>query len=203
MSGVWAGLSNLSKKVYAVALCFSMAASGAYGLSFVRTEPTEITKEEYKIIEFLACIKEHRQSALEITAKKDLDNVNPKYKSAVVTCSSNKKFMDSTENYISYCATEGTDWECEEGPLKVQVPIQGRKVTLYLMGVEPLDAFNGLSKISGLQFQGESINARIEDSCGVSKNNFPDEIEYSCGGGKIVISKFCHDKHCPRILSIN
>jgi hypothetical protein len=172
-----------------------------YALTLLRTEAVALSKQDYAAVESIACRASYQVAALEIKATLNLDN--PKSKTAVVTCSANREFMGSTGNYIVYCGTAGGAWECQKGPLRVAVPIQGRQVKLYLMGVEPQEAFEGLSKVSHLRFQGVLVNTLIGEFCDISKNKFPDEMEFHCDNGKFVVSTYCVDKNCPRILSVN
>jgi hypothetical protein len=172
-----------------------------YALSLVRTEPVALTKSEFSILEAVACQQHHQVAALEIKAAFNVDD--PKSKTAVVTCGSSQEFMGRSANNIVYCGTGGAGWECQQGPLRVQVPLQGRQVILYLMRVAPQEAFEGLAKVITLQFQGYFIDKIVGDSCDVSKNKFPAEIEFHCDGGKFVLSKYCLDNNCPRILSVN
>jgi hypothetical protein len=178
-----------------------MANSSCYALSLVRTKPVDLSKQEFTILESIACKANYQVAAQEIKATVNLDN--PKSKTAVVTCSASREFLGRTGNFIVYCGTVGGAWECQKGPLRVQVPIKDRQVVLYLMGVEPAEAFEGLSKVIHLQFQGFLVDKIVGDFCDVSKNKFPDEIDFHCDGGKFVLSKYCLDKNCPRILSVN
>ncbi len=181
---------------------FAWIASGdVFGLSSVRTQPVVLTQSELSILEAVACYQDYQVAALEIKAQASVDN--PKSKTAVVTCKATQEFMGQAAHNIVYCGSKGVRWECQKGPLRVQVPLQGRQVTLYLMGVAPQEAFEGLATVIKLQFQGYLIDKIVGEYCDVSKNKFPAETEFHCDGGKFVISKYCLDNKCPRILSVN
>lgn len=192
---------NLITRIFSLGMFAWIVSCDVYALSLVRTEPQALSKSEFGILEAVACKENYQVAALEIKAAFNVDN--PKSKTAVVTCSSSQEFMGRMGNYIVYCGTVGGAWECQKGPLRVQVPIKDRQVMLYLMGVGAQEAFAGLSKVIHLQFQGFFVDKIVGDFCDVSKNKFPDEIEFHCDGGKFVLSKYCLDKNCPRILSVN
>ena len=63
--------------------------------------------------------------------------------------------------------------------------MQGRQVKLYLMGLGPQEAFEAVSKVIGLQFQGYFLDKIVGEFCDVSKNKFPAEIEFNCDGGNL------------------
>lgn len=170
-------------------------------LSVLRTEPVALSTAEWGILEAVACHQHYQVTALDIKASQRVDN--PQSKTAVVTCKATQEFMGQAAHNMVYCGSKGARWECQKGPLRVQVPLQGRQVTLYLMGVAPQEAFEGLAKVIKLQFQGYFIDKIVGEYCDVSKNKFPAEIEFHCDGGKFVISKYCLDNNCPRILSVN
>ncbi|HNG58865.1 MAG TPA: hypothetical protein PKZ52_03500 [Cellvibrionaceae bacterium] len=192
---------DVINRIFTLGLFAWIATGDAYGLSSVRTQPVVLSKSEFSLLEAVACQQHHQVAAVDIKAESNVDN--PKSKTAVVTCASKQDFMGQAANNIVYCGAKGARWECQKGPLRVQVPLQGRQVKLYLMRVAPQEAFEGLAKVITLQFQGYFIDKIVGDSCDVSKNKFPAEIEFHCDGGKFVLSKYCLDTNCPRILSVN
>lgn len=189
------------KRIVRLGLTAWLFSCEAHALSLVRTEPLALSKTEFGILEAVACKDNNPAVAADIKAEADLDY--PKAKTAVVRCTSKQEFMGRLAHKIVYCGTAGERWECRPGPLLVEVPLQGRRVKLYLMSVAPQEAFEAVSKVIGLQFQGYFVDKIVGEFCDVSKNKFPAEIEFHCDGGKFVISKYCLDNHCPRILSVN
>lgn len=189
------------KRMVWLGLTAGLLSTEAQALSVVRTEPVALSKMELGILEAVACKDNNPAQAAEIKAEVDLDY--RKAKTAVVRCKTQQEFMGRPAFKIVYCGTAGERWECRPGPLLVEAPLQGRQVKLYLMGLGPQEAFEAVSKVIGLQFQGYFLDKIVGEFCDVSKNKFPAEIEFNCDGGKFVTSKYCLDSHCPRILSVN
>lgn|GEM_PF-6548107 len=191
----------LFNKIVSWGLLAWLLSGDVQALSLLRTEPLALSKAEFGILEAVACKDNNPVLAADIKAALHVDN--PKAKTAVVRCKSNQEFMGRSTAQVVYCGTAGERWECQAGPVLVEVPLQGRQVKLFLMGVAPQEAFEAVSKVIGLQFQGYFVDKIVGEFCDVSKNKFPAEIEFHCDGGKFVTSKYCLDSHCPRILSVN
>jgi hypothetical protein len=129
--------------------------------SFAKTAPISISKEEYKLLELLSCKKKSDLAIHTIKTYTMADYEVKNNKRADIDCQSHEKFMGSESHYTFYCEKLDSPWKCEEGPLKILVDIKNRNVNLYLSGITPVEAYNGLSKISNLWFQGESIDELI------------------------------------------
>jgi hypothetical protein len=190
---------------------FYAASSGATdtgGTSF------NLSKREISHLENRVCFAQYglkagkiKAYAFEARAKTDSKIGLAARTSAYVECESHGDFMGKPMRYIDDCDLVDGEWDCSAPQLEVTAPINGREVKIRpWSGLTPEKSYQLLREISTKgQFQGESLDKAIGNSCDIAKNKDPEIIELGCEAA-MTISFWCPQAKktgCPRVLFLS
>jgi hypothetical protein len=198
--------------VIAIAAIFSLFAQLVFAAD--TGTPFNLSKREQSFLEQKVCGAQYNLKASKIKAyafegraESDSKIALAARTSAYVECESHGEFMGRPMRYIDDCDLVEGEWDCSAPQLEVTVPINGRDVKMRPWGkLTPEKSYELLKDISTRgQFQGESLDKAIGNSCDIAKNKDPDIVELGCEAA-MSISYWCPQSKitgCPRVLFLS
>jgi hypothetical protein len=196
-----------------VAITLSFAVGAAHAADAKGT-PFTLSHSEQTYLEHLVCQAHYslkaskiKAYAFEASAGGDGKIALEARTSAYVECESHGDFMGKPMHYIDDCDLVDGEWDCSPPQLEVMVTINHRDIKMRPWGgLTPEKSYALLQDISTRgQFQGESLDKAIGNSCDIAKNKDPDIIELGCEAA-MSISYWCPQTKltgCPRVLFLS
>lgn len=193
-----AGMQN---RHISLAACLALIATTVTAAEILPLAPTQA---ERSTLESAACRSRHDTGLEKIDGRAYGRGVNAAAV-AEVHCVSNETFRSTPVRFVVPCSREGGTWQCQgdwrqfavtAGTEQVDVRVEGR--------ISLAQAYDVIQKLAhGGTFQGYPLHKALASPCYVHRGAAQEFIDVKCSGWHIIVSTWCPQSECPRVLSID
>jgi hypothetical protein len=170
-----------------------------FGLSTPITYPIELTKQEVPSLEKLACRVPLGAKADRITAWR-YDPKSPDANAEVI-CLPHTDIEGRPVHGVVSCARSGGRWKCEAPQLRQLVSLSTGKLIVQLSEKGVIDAHDVIVKLAAKGWFKGAVEVDHIPVCLVQPGPYEELRTVSCEGWRIIVSTWCPQNDCPRVIS--
>ncbi len=123
---------------------------------------------------------------------------------AEVHCAAHDMFEGNPVHYLVQCAREQGEWSCHGQWNEILVGVGAERIPVRVEGKTPLAlSYQVVQKVAGGGlFQGYPLRKALVPPCYVNRGAAQEFIDVKCEGWHIIVSTWCPQSECPRVLSM-
>jgi len=185
---------------FVIGLAALQIAMPAEATAYVPNEPRVLTSRERLAVESLACLQRHKVNAEDMQAFWLRRYSGQTAIRVAVRCASHGSQLSDPAFYEVNCIGKGASWECGESRLMVRISMQDRTYEVHSSTDQSLAA---VAIVKGLAAQGHYFGQRprkTTEACYVEALRPSDVYRVTCHGWQSLVSTWCPQKTCPRLL---
>jgi len=174
------------------------------GAVAAETHPLQLKTSERATVERLACQDPHGL-AMQTLDGHTYGRGDSVPAVAEVHCAPHGMFKGNPVHYMVQCAREQSEWSChgewneivvEAGEDRIPVRVEGKtSLALSYQVVQTV--------ANGGRFQGYPLRKTLVPPCYVNRGAAQEFIDVKCEGWHIIVSTWCPQTECPRVLSMS
>lgn len=174
------------------------------GAMSAEVRPLQLAASERSTVERLACQDPHGLGIQQIDGHAYGRGARAPAV-AEVHCAPHGTFQGSPIHYVTQCAREQGQWSCQGQWSEILVGVGSDRIPVRVEGKTPLTLSRQVvQKIaSGGMFQGYPLRKALAPPCYVHRGATQEFIDVKCEGWHIIVSTWCPQSECPRILSMS
>lgn len=174
------------------------------GATAADIQPLQLKAVERSTLEHLACQEPHGVS-LQTLDGHTYGRGASVPAVAEVHCAAHGLFKGNPVHYVVQCSRERSEWRCQGEWNEILVGVDAEQIAVRVEGKTPLAlSYQVVEKIAhGGRFQGYPLRKALVPPCYVSRGRAQEFIDVKCEGWHIIVSTWCPQSDCPRVLSMS
>jgi hypothetical protein len=167
---------------------------------YIPLEAHLLSPTERKALAEQTCSQRHKVAVDSIQAYRLRRISREPANQATVRCQSHGKQLNDSAFYEVQCMGRGSSWNCEDSALVVTTEVHGRTYEVH-SSIE--DSLTAVALVRGLASQGHYFGQqpnRSTDTCYVDPLPTSDLYRVTCHGWQAIISNWCPQRTCPRLI---
>lgn len=168
--------------------------------------PYHFSQQEQQLLESMTCADTFNLSIDRIIALADSQS-NPGSIFAEVLCKSHDAFRSNSIQHVVFCEKHRAAWKCPRSELAIRMTDNTRALIYFEDDIEVEIAYNIVTKLAASKYyQGEDIPKPNQSICNIH-HYFNDDHKLvsdvyaaTCGTQQVLISTWCPQQECPRII---
>jgi len=174
------------------------------GVMSAETHPLQLKMSERSTVERLACQEPHGLTMQTLDGHTYGRGVSVPAV-AEVHCAAHDMFKGSPVHYVVQCAREHSEWSCQGEWNEILVDVGDERIPVRVEGKTSLAlSYEVVQKVAnGGRFQGYPLRKALVPPCYVNRGAAQEFIDVKCEGWHIIVSTWCPQSECPRVLSMS
>ena len=198
----------VAHRVLSALFCFSVILIAPRSIAMVSSEMylVRLTQKEKVLLESLACRDKFDIAIEKVIASGDAKS-NPKEVYAEVLCQPHDKFKLNAIHHVVFCEKHGAIWKCPRSELAIRMNDDSHALIYFEDNIAIETAYDIIIKLANSKYyQGEDVPKPNQSVCNIHQHfnddhmPVPDVYAATCGTQEILISTWCPQQECPRII---
>jgi hypothetical protein len=181
-----------------------LLAGFAANLSAAEVRSLQLSPKERAQLEAAACRSRHDVQVDRIDARSYGAGANAPAV-AEVHCASHGESGGQPMHFVVQCARERQQWQCQGEWNELAVVLDTKSIAVRIEGkLSAADAVKTIRKIAASgKFQGYVLRDALVPPCYIQQQPGQEFIDVRCEGWHLIVSTWCPQGDCPRLISID
>lgn len=168
--------------------------------------PLRLTGKEQQLLESITCRDKFNVGADKIIANGNAPS-NPDDTYAEVLCQTHDTFKLHSIHHVVFCEKHRSPWTCPRSELAVRMNDRSHALVYFEDDIAIDTAYDIVMKLAmSKYYQGEDVPKPDQSICNIHHHFnddhelVPDIYAVTCGTQQVLISTWCPQQECPRII---